>query len=183
MGVYYDLVNPAKKQFLEPGPFLDGNKFDEVLEHGYTLRALKELIADNSRGSLSFRGAWLGDPVILAADDDGKSNPVGIQTTSQDSPQRNLNQLAYDQYTNISFRLLAEMLLEQEIRDDYIRRAHDDADAFVYLVQMARQYPKSKLIPILEKAFGSTWETEIFEQQSRNRADRRSFPQVAWELF
>lgn len=59
MGVYYNVVNPAKKQFLEPAPFLDAEKFTPVLECGYIIKALKYLISDMSISWATFQGAWV----------------------------------------------------------------------------------------------------------------------------
>ena len=63
MGAYFLIVNPAKRQYLDPYRFGEGVKFSSVLRGDHCLRALKLLVADCFRPKpTSFRGAWLGDP-------------------------------------------------------------------------------------------------------------------------
>ena len=61
MGAYFLVVNPAKRQYLDPTVF--EIKFEPLLRGDYCLLALKMLIADPfRRDESSFSGAWLGDP-------------------------------------------------------------------------------------------------------------------------
>lgn len=92
MGAYFLIVNPAKRQYLDPGRFGESVKFTSVLHGEYCLRALKLLIADSfPQNATSFCGAWLGDPVILASDDTGLPNPGGLITATTTDPSRNLH--------------------------------------------------------------------------------------------
>ncbi len=87
MGAYFLVVNPAKRQYLDPGRFGEPVKFSNVLAGAHCLRALKLLIADCFRpAGASFRGAWLGDPVFLASDDYGLPDPPGQVTATAVEP-------------------------------------------------------------------------------------------------
>ena len=69
MGAYFLVVNPTKRQYLDPARFGEAIKFSGLLRGDYCLQALKLLIADCfPRETTSFHGAWLGDPVMLASD-------------------------------------------------------------------------------------------------------------------
>ena len=58
MVAYFLIVNPAKRQYLDPSRFGEGIKFSSVLRGAHCLHALKLLVADCFRqGTTSFRGA------------------------------------------------------------------------------------------------------------------------------
>jgi hypothetical protein len=92
VGAYFLVVNPAKRQYLDPARFGEASKFSGVLQGDYCLLALKFLISDCfPQDAEAFRGAWLGDPVILASDDSGLLNPGGLTTVTATDPNRNLH--------------------------------------------------------------------------------------------
>ena len=76
LGVHYLIVNPAKGEYLDPTRFGSGAKFNNLLIGGPCDLALKYLIADTGPGW------WVGDPVVLAADD------TGGPTQADSSPPR-----------------------------------------------------------------------------------------------
>jgi hypothetical protein len=69
VGAYFLVVNPVRRQYLDPARSGEGVKFSSVLRGDHCIGSLKLLVADCfRRDRTSFRGAWLGDPVILAID-------------------------------------------------------------------------------------------------------------------
>jgi len=97
MGAYYLIVNPLKREYLDPGSFGEGFKFPNLLNGGFTTLVLKSLISDDRRGR------WAGDPVILAADDGGLPNTGGlIKTTTEERPDRKFNVLAREGFADVS---------------------------------------------------------------------------------
>ena len=59
VGAYFLVVNPAKRQYLDPARFGEAAKFSGLLRGDYCLQALKLLISDCfQRDAAAFRGAW-----------------------------------------------------------------------------------------------------------------------------
>ena len=95
VGAYFLVVNPTRRQYLDPARFGEAIKFAGVLRGEFRLYVLKLLVSDCfPRTAASFSGAWLGDPVILASDDSGLPNPGGLATATATDAARNLNALA-----------------------------------------------------------------------------------------
>jgi hypothetical protein len=158
VGAYFLVVNPAKRQYLDPGRFGEPVKFSNVLAGDYCFRALKLLIADCfRREGVSFRGAWLGDPVILASDDTGLPDPGGLITTTAASPERNLNALARDEFTDISYRALAELCRDAEVAEELAKRAKGEESFLVDLGAVLIQYHQITLERALERTVGRLW--------------------------
>lgn len=56
-------------------------------------------------------GSWYDDPVIVTGDDQGPPDSYGIKTSTKDNPTRNLNQMAKEEFEDVSYRAIA-MLCE-----------------------------------------------------------------------
>ena len=158
MGAYFLVVNPAKRQYLDPGRFGEPIKFSNVLAGAHCLRAFKLLVADCFRpDGASFRGAWLGDPVILASDDYGLPDPGGQVTATADDPGRNLYALARAEFTNISYRALAELCRDAEVAKELAVKAKGDNGFLVDLGTVLIQYHQFSLESALEQSVGRPW--------------------------
>ena len=158
MGAYFLVVNPAKRQYLDPGRFGEPIKFSNVLAGAHCLRALKLLIEDCFRPEgTSFHGAWLGDPVILASDDYGLPDPGGQITATADDPGRNLYALARAEFTDISYRALAELCRDAEVAEELAERAKGDDSFLVDLGTVLIQYHQFSLESALEQLVGRPW--------------------------
>src|SRR5262245_43367860 len=158
MWAYFLVVNRAKRQYLDPARFGEAIKFSGVLRGDYCLHALKLLIADCfPRDATSFRGAWLGDPVILASDDSGLPNPGGLVTATTTDPARNLNAWAKAEFTNISYRALAELCRSTELATEVAAKAKDDRSLLIDLGATLEQYHPGPLEHALEQAVGRPW--------------------------
>lgn len=182
MGAYFIVVNPAKKQYLDPNRFGEGNKFTSVLRGEFCLRALKLLISDCfRRDKQNFCGAWLGDPVLLASDDSGLPNPNGLVTATTSDLARNLNAQARAEFTDISYRALAELCLDPETAAELAAQAKQDQSLLIDLVGVIEQYDMPSLAFSLELAVGRPWR----KTYNKARADShwQPLPPIDWPLL
>ena len=159
MGAYFLIVNPAKRQYLDPNRFGEAVKYSNVLWGPHCIQALKLLIADCfPRREGRFPGAWLGDPVILASDDTGRPNPGGLVTTTAAESRRNLNALAREEFTDISYRALAELCRDGRVAEELVERAREDDGLMVDLGAVLLQYHLIPLERALERSLGRPWQ-------------------------
>jgi hypothetical protein len=107
MGQYHIVVNLDKKQYLKPHDFECGAKLMEFGSGGDVMLGLALLLAfDNGRGGGDARvtsnliGSWAGDRIVIAGDY-GDEDPLHTGDT------RNLYQMAYDDFENLSSRVFA----------------------------------------------------------------------------
>jgi hypothetical protein len=182
VGAYFLVVNPAKRQYLDPSRFGEPIKFRAVLRGDYCLQALKLLIADcYRRDETSFEGAWLGDPVILASDDTGLPNPGGLATATPDDPGRNLHAVATAGFTNISYRALAHLCLEGETASALAGRAKGDEGLLIDLGATLEQYRVRALELALNEAVGQPWR-KAYSLALTRRPPWYPLPPIDWPL-
>jgi hypothetical protein len=117
------------------------------LRGDYCLYALKLLIASRKVKRHS----------ILASDDSGLPNPAGLVTATAASPGRNLNVQAHEEFTNISYRALAELCLSSEVADDLAARCAKDTSPLIDLGEVLVQYRLPYLAHAIERAVGQPW--------------------------
>ena len=108
MGQYFLIVNPAKRQFLDPSSFGMNPKRSGMMQ-GLPGFAVGLLVSDDLKegGPTGLLGSWVGDPVIAAGDDLGRPDPAGISTSSELQPDRNLNGLAREEFEDITPQAIA----------------------------------------------------------------------------
>jgi hypothetical protein len=109
MGTYFKIANPAKRQYLSPQDFASSGKNKWFLtEH---LGVAVTLLVGGPRSPLGHTrdGAWHGDAVIFAGDND-PPNAGGIITATPDQPNRNLYALCSQEYENLALSALAMVL-------------------------------------------------------------------------
>lgn len=182
MGTYYLVVNPARRQYLDPGRFGEGVKYHSALNGGHCLLALKLLICDRyQREEGSFRGAWLGDPVILAGDDEGRPDPGGLITSTPDNPHRNLNALAHAEFTNISYRALAELCLHHQTAMALAEQAAEDESLLIDLGATLEQYRPPVLELALEQVVGHPWR-KAYQQVRTKHPWWLPLPPIDWPV-
>jgi hypothetical protein len=180
MGAYFLVVNPAKREYLDPDRFGEGIKFDTVLRGDYCIEALKLLVSDCfRRDEASFSGAWLGDPVILASDDTGLPNPGGLDTATAGEPKRNLNEVAHAEFTDISYRALAELCRHPVTATELATRAREDKCLLVDLG--ATEYSLPALEAALDTAVGRQWRERYKQAQAENWW-HEPLPPLNWPL-
>ena len=120
MGAYYQVVNPAKRQFIDLGRLEGGCKRWDLMK-GMHARALGLLLCDDRRVSdwpASLFGSWAGDTVVLPNDEEGvmivdkKGRELlryGIETRTATNPDRNLWWLAEEEYEEMSGAMVATL--------------------------------------------------------------------------
>jgi hypothetical protein len=133
-----------------------------------------------SRDTTSFRGAWLGDPVILASDDTGLPNPGGI-ATSTPALYRNLNDLARAEFTDISYRALAELGLKVDTAAELAKRAQEDDDLLLDFGGVLGQYRVPFLDAALNEAVGHPWR-KAWNQALAKRRSWCPLSPIDWPL-
>ncbi len=182
MGAYFLVVNPAKRQYLDPARFGEGIKFSSVLRGDHCIQALKLLFADCfRRDETSFRGAWLGDPVILASDDGGLPGACGLQTATADEPGRNLHGMARAEFTDISYRALAELCRDADTATELATRAKEDESLLIDLGATLVQYELPTLEFALDAAVGRPWR-KAFNQAEAKLRYWRPLSRIDWPL-
>lgn len=143
---------------------------------------MKLLVADCfPRDATAFRGAWLGDPVILASDDTGLPDPGGLVTATADDPGRNLNAMAKAEFTDISYRALAELCRDADTAAELAARSRDDASLLIDLVAVLEQYQVGALDMALNAAVGRPWR-RAYNQALAKQMWWQPLPPIDWPL-
>jgi hypothetical protein len=158
VGVYWLIVNPAKREYLNPDRFGSGSKWVNLLTGTHCI-ALKCLLRDD--GGV---GHWVGDPVILAADETGRPNTAGLLTDTTENPNRNLYFQAKEEFIDISYRELGFLTRGQETADELVEQAKFDAGFLLDLYAVLEQYGPVQLQIALEREFGQPWR-KVYHQK------------------
>ncbi|WZO99697.1 hypothetical protein EP7_001309 [Isosphaeraceae bacterium EP7] len=182
MGAYFLVVNPVRRQYLDPSRFGEAVKISSVLRGDHCIGSLKLLIADcYGRDTTSFRGAWLGDPVILAGDDSGFPCPGGLMTASPDDAGRNLHAMARSEFTDISYRALAELCRDGATAAELAGRSKEDESLLIDLGATLEQYPLASLEAALNAAVGKPWR-RAYSQARAKLPWWNTLPPIDWAL-
>jgi hypothetical protein len=183
MGASFLVVNPAKRQYLNPARFGEGNKFSPVLRGCHCIQALKLLISDERfrRDDTSFSAAWLGDPVILASDDGGLPDPACLATATTDEPARNLHAVARAEFADISYRALAELCRNPETAVELAARCNNDESLLIDLGATLEQYRVPTLERALNVAVGRPWR-KGYNQARAKLSWWHPLPPIDWPL-
>jgi hypothetical protein len=175
MGVYYLVVNPVRREFLDPSRFGEGIKFSSVLGGPFCCLALKQLICDG------YGGAWIGDPVVLAGDDSGPPNPAGIVTGTPMDPYRNMNRKAREEFANISYRCIADISciahLSDSVTSQLVDRAAADPSFLIDLINVTFQYRLPHVDFAIRERFGTQWRRE-YDRAVRLHPDYQPLPAI-----
>jgi hypothetical protein len=166
VGVYYLIVNPAKREYLDPARFGSGIKFQNLLTSCPCTLALKYLIADDQAGW------WVGDPVVLAADDTGLPNPGGLITGMPTSPSRNLYFQAREEFADISYRALALLAHSREVAEELVQSAMRSMRLLLDLGAVLDEFQIRPLEIALEHAVGRPWRKAYNKRQSARIGNR-----------
>lgn len=151
MGALFLIVNPTKREYLDPFRFGEGAKIFNVLCGPHCLLALKYLIRDDGPGR------WVGDSVVLASDDGASANPNSLTTSSASNPARNLHEQAREEFANISHVVLARLSYSTKVAEQLAERAREDQSLILELGAVLDQYGSPPLEFALESAVGRPW--------------------------
>jgi len=116
MGDTYLVVNPAKREYLEPGRFGESVRWGGLLTEPYCLLALKRLISDHPKGRSAIDGRWAGDPVVLAGGQGGSDN---------------LHDRAADNFADISYLALVNLCADDNILNEILQKAAQSDEFFL----------------------------------------------------
>lgn len=112
------VVNLKRRQYIDPASIKLRARNFRILEgatrllQGASAFAVGLLIADTvsrQKGHEGFFQEWLGDPVMVAYRDSAP-NPSGITTTSGASPNRNLYQMAQEEFEDFTGRAIVTLM-------------------------------------------------------------------------
>jgi hypothetical protein len=172
MSQYFKIVNPAKRQYIDAIRFSENIKASGYLR-GYHAVAVAVLVCHTVEvphcyGPLA--GSWYGDPVIAAGDDYGQPDQYGLMTSTEADPKRNLNQMARDEFEDISYQAIA-MLCQG--RDGFAEEIAAKAAAarsrhlFIQLGNVVMLVGCEPLEEALEQAFGREWR-KLYQREFPN---------------
>ena len=145
MGYTYVLVNPAKREYVDPARLgVASGRF--MLSQPTCALVLTRLIADPPIGGGPTGGRWVGDPVILAGGSGG--SPASLHDRATEDPG----------FTDISYQALADLYDDSTIRDDLLGKAADDDRFFVDLCNALMQHrPAVMRDPPFTRLLGTDW--------------------------
>ncbi len=173
MGQYFKIVNPAKRQYFNPSAFAENNKASGVL-FGYHAFAVALLVCNlkevrHDYGELA--GSWFGDAVIAAGDDYGKPDVYGVKTSTEENPNRNLNQMARDEFEDISYKAIA-MLCEGRggFAEEIVKESKEgiDSELLMLLGNVVFQVGCRPLEVALEEVYGTEWTKKYKKSRDEN---------------
>ena len=104
MGEYFVIVNIDKRQYLSAASMNENNKRGGFLRglHGRALALLVCKSDELRHGYGELAGSWFGDRVIATGDDNGVPDAYDMVTRGVETPDRNLYELARQEYDDIS---------------------------------------------------------------------------------
>jgi hypothetical protein len=129
----------------------------------------------------AFRGAWLGDPIILASDDSGLPDPGGLTTATPGNAGRNLHAMARAEFTDISYRALAELCRDGDTAVELAGRSKEDTSLLIDLGATLEQYPLATLEAALIAAVGQPWR-KAYNQARAKLPWWNALPPIDWAM-
>ncbi len=128
MGNCFLVVNPDKREYLDPSCFGDNDKTGGYMQ-GYHAIAVAMLACPSPGLSIGpLDGFWNGDRIVTATES-ASPNQHGLKTVTDDFPNRNLYKMSCDEFENLSYKALA-MICERSknIAADLAKRAKSEFD-------------------------------------------------------
>jgi hypothetical protein len=162
MSQYFKIVNPIKRQYIDALRFSENIKASGYMS-GYHAVAVALLICHAAEVAHHYgplAGSWYGDPVIAVGDDHGQPDQYGVKTSTKTDPERNLNQMAREEFEDISYQAIAMLCLG---RDGFTAEIAAKAAAapshhlFVQLGNVVMLVGCEPLQEALAGAFGGEW--------------------------
>jgi hypothetical protein len=165
LGEYFKIVNPAKKQYI------DALSFGEVVKRRGVFRgnhgpALGCLVCRGA-GKGELFGSWAGDEVFLAGDEH-PPNECGISTATSERPDRNLNQMARDEYEDISYKAIVMLCeFDPSLVEEFARKASTDGCLLLSLGYAVYQLGYKPIETALVKIMGKNWTKQLAVEQNK----------------
>jgi hypothetical protein len=168
MGQYFLVVNPAKKQYLDAGRFGENIKRSGIF-CGRHAQAVGLILChtDQPRGAHPLIGSWAGDPIFVTGDY-ALPDSKGMQTTTPDQPERNLYELACQEYEDITPQAIMMLIAEKPgAADELVNQTKYDSSLLVELGYLVFRDNCEPLREALERNIGKDW-AKKFREASRN---------------
>ncbi len=160
MGISIRIVNPTKRQFLDPDQFPEHDGRTAFMT-GVHAAAVAVLACDPAEvpghGYGPLAGSWCGDPII-AATDAMRPDRHGIRTSTLDRSNRNLYDVAVEEYEDISLRAFA-MVCEGQLglSEELAGLAKENPGLFMKLGKVALTVGCESLEDAHVEVFGRDW--------------------------
>lgn len=167
MGEYFKIVNPAKKQYIDALNFGEGVKRRGILlgHHGLAVACL----VCRGTGSGELFGAWAGDEVFVAGDEH-PPNEWGILTTTLGRPDRNLNQMAKDEYEDISYKAIVMLCeFDPSLVEEFAKKASTNSCLLLSLGYAVYQLGYKPIERALVEIIGKNWTKLLAIEQNKRR--------------
>ena len=87
--------------------------------------------------------------------------------------------MAQAEFTNISYRAIAELCTHEDIRRDLVSRVEKDASLFVDLVNVMWQYRLSAVESELQVAYGHEW-MKRYTRAAESASHHVPLPKIDW---
>ena len=183
MGNNYTIVNPAKKEVLDPFDLGEGTKWNSLLRGPFGVTVLKLLLADEysemptvpSDCVWRLEGHWFGDPVTVA-NENGPKNPRMFRTGTDEYPDRNLHWMAKYEFADITPRCAAMLTERHGFGCDLVNQAKEDNWFFVWLADVMVSLRPPLLTEAFLFEFGPNWKTNydnIYKACVMRRSQRK----------
>ncbi|HEX5443206.1 MAG TPA: hypothetical protein VFW87_05230 [Pirellulales bacterium] len=167
MGEYFKIVNPAKKEYIDALNFGEGIKRRGILlgKHGLAVGCL--VCRGAGKGELF--GSWAGDDVFIAGDEH-PPNEWGITTATPERPDRNLNQMARDEYEDISYKAIVMLCeFDSSMIEEFAKKASTDSCLLLSLGYAAYQLGYKPIEKALVEIIGKNWTKQLAAAQNIRR--------------
>src|SRR5262249_36127117 len=156
-----------------PINFGEGIKRRGILR-GYHGLAVGCLVCQGA-GTGQLFGSWAGDEVFVAGDE---SSPEewGIATATPERPDRNLNQMAKDEYEDISCKAIVMLCeLDPSLIEEFASKASTDGRLLISLSYVVHQLGYKPIEMALIKIIGKHWTKKLAEEESKRKTWNRPF--------
>ncbi len=111
-------------------------------------------------------GSWCGDAIFAVGDDYGKPDDFGVKTSTEQNPERNLNQMAKEEFEDVSYKAIAMLCEGREgFAVEMTKRIRDtgDSELLMHLGNVVFTVGCDKLGDELVKEFGKDW-VDLYKQ-------------------
>jgi hypothetical protein len=157
MGEWFNVVNPSRRQYLDPLRMYWGPKMRGIIGGTPALAVSLLVCRPLQIQGHDLLGSWHGDAVFLAGDQE-PPNLAGPTTVTAENPDRNLHFMAIEEFEDISVPALDMLVRHVDgIADTWAERAANDAQDMVTLGSAAFATESSTLRSALESRFGHDW--------------------------
>ena len=165
MSEYFKIVNPAKQQYIDAINFGEGIKRRGILrgDHGLAVSCL----VCRGAGSGQLFGSWAGDEVFVAGDG-ASPDEWGIATRTPAQPDRNLNQMAQEEYEDISCKAIVMLCeFDPSLIEYFVTRASTQGVVLMSLGHIVYQLRYKPIETALTRIMGKTWIKKFAEEEKK----------------